>query len=57
MAKVKSAYAEYFMASKSVEIHRELLELIRHTTATAEGLYQVGQGSAAGYHQGDAGAH
>jgi outer membrane protein, heavy metal efflux system len=43
VAKVKAAYAEYFMASKSVEIHRELLELIRHTTASAEGLYQVGR--------------
>lgn len=43
VAKVKAAYADYFMASKSVEIHRELLELIRHTTASAEGLYQVGR--------------
>jgi outer membrane protein TolC len=43
VAKVKTAYAEYFMAAKSVEIHRELLELIRHTTASAEGLYQVGR--------------
>ena len=43
VAKVKGAYAEYFMAGKSVEIHRELLELIRHTTASAEGLYQVGR--------------
>jgi len=43
VAKVKAAYADYFMAGKSVEIHRELLELIRHTTASAEGLYQVGK--------------
>jgi len=43
VARVKGAYAEYFMAGKSVEIHRELLELIRHTTASAEGLYQVGR--------------
>jgi cobalt-zinc-cadmium efflux system outer membrane protein len=43
VAKVKSAYAEYFMASKSVEIYRELLDLIGHTGATAEGLYQVGR--------------
>src|SRR5688572_12577946 len=43
VAKVKAAYADYFMAGKSVEIHRELLELIRHTTASAEGLYQVGR--------------
>lgn len=42
-AKVKSAYAEYFMAGKSVEIYRELLELVRQTSATAEGLYQVGR--------------
>jgi cobalt-zinc-cadmium efflux system outer membrane protein len=43
VAKVKSAYAEYFMAGKGVEIYRELLELIGHTTTTAEGLYQVGK--------------
>jgi cobalt-zinc-cadmium efflux system outer membrane protein len=43
VAKVKSNYADYFMASKSVEIYRELLDLIGHTTATAEGLYQVGR--------------
>ncbi|HWO41516.1 MAG TPA: TolC family protein [Candidatus Eisenbacteria bacterium] len=42
-ANVKAAYAEYFMASKSVEIYRELLELIGHTSAAAEGLYQVGR--------------
>jgi outer membrane protein TolC len=43
VAKVKSAYADYFMASKSVEIYRELLDLLGHTSATAEGLYQVGR--------------
>lgn len=43
VAKVKAAYADYFMAVKSVEIHRELLELIRHTTTSVEGLYQVGR--------------
>ena len=43
VAKVKGAYAEFFMAGKSVEIHRELLDLIGHTTASAEGLYQVGR--------------
>ena len=43
VAKVKSAYADYFMASKGVEIYRELLELLGHTSATAEGLYQVGR--------------
>ena len=43
VAKVKSAYADYFMTSKSVEIYKELLELIRHTGTTAEGLYQVGK--------------
>jgi outer membrane protein, heavy metal efflux system len=43
VAKVKVAYADYFMATKSVEIYKELLELIRHTSATAEGLYQVGR--------------
>ncbi|HEY2918533.1 MAG TPA: TolC family protein [Candidatus Binatia bacterium] len=43
LAKVKTAYADYFMNTKSVEIYKELLELIRHTSATAEGLYQVGK--------------
>jgi cobalt-zinc-cadmium efflux system outer membrane protein len=43
VAKVKSAHADYFMASKSVEIYKELLDLIRHTSTTAEGLYQVGR--------------
>ena len=43
LAKVKTTYADYFMNTKSVEISKELLELIRHTSATAEGLYQVGK--------------
>jgi outer membrane protein, heavy metal efflux system len=43
VAKVKAAYADYFMTTKSVEISKELLELIRHTSTTAEGLYQVGK--------------
>jgi outer membrane protein, heavy metal efflux system len=43
IAKVKSSYADYFMASKSVEIYQELLELVRYTSTTAEGLYQVGR--------------
>jgi cobalt-zinc-cadmium efflux system outer membrane protein len=43
MAKVKSSYAEYFMASKNVEIYKELLELVRYSSTTAEGLYQVGR--------------
>jgi outer membrane protein, heavy metal efflux system len=43
IAKVKSSYADYFMASKNVEIYKELLELVRYTSTTAEGLYQVGR--------------
>jgi outer membrane protein, heavy metal efflux system len=43
IAKVKSAYADYFMGSKNVEIYKELLELVRYTSTTAEGLYQVGR--------------
>ena len=43
VAKVKSVYADYFMASKGVEIYRELLDLLGHTTSTVEGLYQVGR--------------
>lgn len=42
-AKVKAAYADYFMASKSIEIYNELLELVRHTSTTAENLYGVGK--------------
>ncbi|MGH7825684.1 MAG: TolC family protein [Candidatus Binatia bacterium] len=42
-AKVKAAYADYFMASKSLEIYNELLELVRHTGTTAENLYGVGK--------------
>jgi cobalt-zinc-cadmium efflux system outer membrane protein len=43
LAKVKAAYADYFMTTKSLEIYKELLELVRHTSTTAEGLYQVGK--------------
>ena len=43
IAKVKAAYADYFMAGKGVEIYRELLDLIDHTTNAVQGLYQVGR--------------
>jgi outer membrane protein, heavy metal efflux system len=43
IAKVKSSYADYFMASKAVEIYKELLELVRYTSTTAEGLSRVGK--------------
>jgi cobalt-zinc-cadmium efflux system outer membrane protein len=43
LSKVKAAYADYFMTSKSVEIYKELLDLTRHTSTTAEGLYRVGK--------------
>jgi outer membrane protein TolC len=43
IAKVKSAYADYFMASKNLEIYKELLELVRYTSTTAERLYEVGR--------------
>src|SRR5438132_3480695 len=42
IAKVKSAYAEFFMANKSIELHKELLELVRQGSLTAENLYRVG---------------
>jgi cobalt-zinc-cadmium efflux system outer membrane protein len=42
-AKVKNAYAEYFMASKNVEITQAHLELIRQTSLSAENLYKVGK--------------
>jgi len=43
VAKVKSAYADYFLASRSIEIQKELLELIRQTGLTADNLYRVGK--------------
>ena len=43
VAKIKAAYADYFMAGKSIEIYNELLEFIRHTGTTAENLYSVGK--------------
>ena len=43
VAKVKSAYADFFMASKSIEIQKELLELIRQASLTADNLYRVGK--------------
>lgn len=42
-AKVRSAYAETFMAAKTIEINKELLELMRQLSATAENLYRVGK--------------
>jgi outer membrane protein TolC len=42
-AKVRSAYAEIFMAAKSLETYKELLDLVRQSSATAENLYQVGK--------------
>src|SRR5437870_3479842 len=43
IAKVKSAYADFFMASKSIEIQKELLELVRQASLTADNLYRVGK--------------
>jgi len=43
IAKVKGVYAELFMAQTNIEIYKELLELIRQMSATAENLYQVGR--------------
>jgi len=43
IAKVKSTYADYFMASKSIEIQKELLQLIRQVSLTADNLYRVGK--------------
>jgi len=42
-AKVRSVHAESFMAAKTVEINRELLELMRQLSTTAENLYRVGK--------------
>jgi outer membrane protein, heavy metal efflux system len=43
IAKVKNAYAEYFLASKNVEISQGHLELIRQMSLSAENLYKVGK--------------
>ena len=43
VAKVKSAYADFFMANKSIEIQKELLELVRLVSVTADNLYRVGK--------------
>jgi outer membrane protein, heavy metal efflux system len=43
IAKVKNAYAQYFMASKNVEVSQGHLELIRQMSLSAENLYKVGK--------------
>jgi len=43
VAKVKNAYADYFMAEKSIEIAKGHLELIRQVSLTAGNLYKVGK--------------
>src|SRR5581483_7793077 len=42
-SKVRSAYADVFMASRMIEINHELLELNRQLSATAENLYRAGK--------------
>src|SRR5213594_2104275 len=43
VAKVKNAYADYFLVGKSIEIAQGHLELIRQVSLTAENLYKVGK--------------
>ena len=43
VAKVKNAYADYFLAGKSIEVAKGHLELIRQVSLTAENLYKVGK--------------
>ncbi len=43
VAKVKNAYADYFLAQKTIEIAKAHLELIRQVSLTAESLYKVGK--------------
>src|SRR5687768_5550165 len=43
VAKVKNAYADYFMAEKSIDIAKGHLELIRQVSLTAENQYKVGK--------------
>src|SRR6185312_5997463 len=43
IAKVKSIYADYFLAGKSIEIAQAQLALIRQVSLTAENLYRVGK--------------
>ena len=43
VAKVKYAYADYFLAGKSIDIAKAHLELVRQVSLTAENLYKVGK--------------
>ena len=43
VARVKNAYADYFLAGKSIEIAKAHLELIRQVSLSAENLYKVGK--------------
>src|SRR5438552_12981266 len=43
VAKVKNAYADYFLAGKSIEIAKGHLELVRQASLTADNLYRVGK--------------
>jgi cobalt-zinc-cadmium efflux system outer membrane protein len=43
VAKVKNAYADFFVAQKNIEIAKGHLELIRQVSLTAENLYKVGK--------------
>lgn len=43
VSKVKTTYADLFMAQKAVEINREQLEIMRTITRATEARYQVGR--------------
>ena len=43
VAKVKNAYADYFLAHKTIEIAKAHLDLNRQVSVTAENLYKVGK--------------
>src|SRR5215471_19772955 len=42
-AKIRTAYADVFIAAQTVTINNELLRLMRELTTTAENLYRVGK--------------
>jgi cobalt-zinc-cadmium efflux system outer membrane protein len=43
VAKVKTAYGDYFLAQRSIEIAKAHMDITRQVSATAENLYKVGK--------------
>jgi cobalt-zinc-cadmium efflux system outer membrane protein len=43
VAKIKTAYADYFLAQRSIEIAKAHMDITRQVSLTAENLYKVGK--------------